>query len=92
MNSRMRRTGGRKDASRGHGSLPSPTLHYGSNMPLNEVLTVSEVATFLRVNRSTVYKLIRRGELPAFKIGSDWRFNRVQIEALVKVRTYDSKS
>lgn len=61
-------------------------------MPLNEVLTVSEVATFLRVNRSTVYKLIRRGELPAFKIGSDWRFNRVQIEALVKFRTYHSKS
>jgi excisionase family DNA binding protein len=92
MNSRMRRTGGRKDGSRGHGLLLSPAPRYGSNMPLNEVLTVSEVATFLRVNRSTVYKLIRRGELPAFKIGSDWRFNRVQIEALVKFRTSNPES
>ena len=92
MNSRMRLTGGRKDASSGRGSLLSPTLRYGSTMPSNEVLTVSEVATFLRVNRSTVYKLIRRGEIPAFKIGSDWRFNRAQIEALVKFRTYPSES
>jgi len=92
MNSRTRRTGGRKDASRGQGLLLSPTLRHGSNMPLNEVLTVSEVATFLRVNRSTVYKLIRRGELPAFKIGSDWRFNRVQIEALVKLHTSESEN
>ena len=56
-------------------------------MPMNQVLTVGEVAAFLRVNRSTVYKLIRRGELPAFKVGSDWRFNRMQIENLFKFHT-----
>jgi excisionase family DNA binding protein len=60
-------------------------------MPMNEVLTVAEVAAFLRVNRSTVYKLIRRGELPAFKVGSDWRFNRVQIEELFKFHTTGSE-
>jgi excisionase family DNA binding protein len=87
MNSRVRRTGGREGASRGNGLLLSPTLRYGSNMPMNEVLTVAEVAAFLRVNRSTIYKLIRRGELPAFKVGSDWRFNRAQIEELFKVHT-----
>ena len=89
MNSRVRRTQGREDASRGKGLLLSPTLRYGSKVPMNEVLTVAEVAAFLRVNRSTVYKLIRRGELPAFKVGSDWRFNRTQIEELFKFRTPD---
>lgn len=91
MNSRMRRTERREDASRGNGLLLSPTLRYGSGMPMNEVLTVAEVAAFLRVNRSTVYKLIRRGELPAFKVGSDWRFNRVQIEELFKFHTPGSE-
>jgi excisionase family DNA binding protein len=91
MNSRVRRTKGREDASRGNGLLLSPTLRYGSKMRMNEVLTVAEVAAFLRVNRSTVYKLIRRGELPAFKVGSDWRFNRSQIEELFKVRTPDAE-
>ena len=89
MNSRVRRAEGRADASRGNGLLLSPTLRYGSKVPMNEVLTVAEVAAFLRVNRSTVYKLIRRGELPAFKVGSDWRFNRTQIEELFKVHTPD---
>jgi excisionase family DNA binding protein len=89
MNSRVRQTQGRGDASRGNGLLLSPTLRYGSKVPMNEVLTVAEVAAFLRVNRSTVYKLIRRGELPAFKVGSDWRFNRTQIEELFKFRTPD---
>jgi excisionase family DNA binding protein len=91
MNSRVRRREGRHDALRGNRLLLSPTLRYGSNMPINEVLTVAEVAAFLRVNRSTVYKLIRRGELPAFKVGSDWRFNRTQIEELFKVRTQDTE-
>ena len=39
-----------------------------------EILTVSEVARFLRVPKSTVYKLARLGELPASKIGKHWRF------------------
>ena len=91
MNGRVRRAEGRADASRGTGLLLSPTLRYGSKVPMNQVLTVAEVAAFLRVNRSTVYKLIRRGELPAFKVGSDWRFNRTQIEELFKVRTPDAE-
>ena len=44
------------------------------------VLTLAEVADYLRVNRSTVYRLIKRGALPGFKIGSDWRFNLESID------------
>ncbi len=44
-----------------------------------EILTVQEVARFLRVPKSTVYKLARVGELPASKIGKHWRFLRRDI-------------
>ncbi len=39
------------------------------------VMTVKELSGYLRVHPSTIYKLLRRGELPAFRIGTDWRFN-----------------
>lgn len=44
-----------------------------------EILTVAEVARFLRVPKSTVYKLARLGQLPASKIGKHWRFLRQDI-------------
>jgi excisionase family DNA binding protein len=40
-----------------------------------KVLTVSELSEYLRVHRSTIYRLLKKGQLPGFKIGSDWRFN-----------------
>ena len=48
-----------------------------------KVLTVSELSEYLRVHRSTIYRLLKKGQLPGFKIGSDWRFN---IEAIDKWR------
>jgi excisionase family DNA binding protein len=40
----------------------------------NRMLTAQELAAYLRVNRSTVYRLLKKGELPGFRIGSEWRF------------------
>lgn len=45
----------------------------------SEILTIMEVARFLRVPKSTVYKLARLGQLPASKIGKHWRFLRRDI-------------
>jgi excisionase family DNA binding protein len=42
---------------------------------MTKVLTVNELAGYLRVHRSTIYRLLKKGQLPGFKIGSDWRFN-----------------
>ena len=44
------------------------------------MLTVEEVADYLHVHPSTIYRLLKRKELPAFKVGSDWRFNVEQID------------
>ena len=45
----------------------------------NDILTVKETAEFLRVPRSTVYKLAQGGLMPAQKVGRYWRFHRPAI-------------
>ena len=40
------------------------------------LMTVSEVAEYLRVARPTIYNLLRKKMLPAFRIGADYRFHR----------------
>jgi len=52
-----------------------------------KVLTVSELSNYLRVHRSTVYRLLKKGQLPGFRIGSDWRFN---VEAIDQWRLQQS--
>ena len=49
-------------------------------MAADEVLTMKEICDLLHVNQSTVYKLVRRGSIPGFRVGSDWRFRRDVIE------------
>lgn len=48
------------------------------------VLTLEEVAEFLHVHPSTVYRLLKNRRIPAFRVGSDWRFNRESIDQWVK--------
>ncbi len=45
-----------------------------------KVLTVRELATYLRVHSSTIYSMLRKRQLPAFRVGSDWRFTVDQID------------
>jgi excisionase family DNA binding protein len=44
------------------------------------VLTVNDVARYLKVNPGTVYRLLRTGKLPGFRVGSDWRFRREEVD------------
>ena len=53
---------------------------------LSRLMTVKEVSAYLRVHPSTIYKLIRRGELPGHRIGSDWRFNHEVIDRWCRER------
>ncbi|MDH5347225.1 MAG: helix-turn-helix domain-containing protein [Nitrospira sp.] len=61
------------------GSTTTVSQLDGTSARDGEILTVMEVAKFLRVPKSTVYKLARVGELPASKIGKHWRFLRRDI-------------
>ncbi|WP_051276272.1 helix-turn-helix domain-containing protein [Desulfovirgula thermocuniculi] len=49
---------------------------------LPEFLTVGEVAALLRLGRSTAYELIRRGEIPSFRVGRHIRIPRRELERL----------
>src|SRR5271167_3643626 len=51
-----------------------------SGAPDSDVMTVKEAADYLHCHYMTVYKLIRTVELPAFRLGGDWRFRRAEIE------------
>lgn len=45
----------------------------------NKILTVSELAEHLNVHRITIYRLLKNGSLPGFKIGRVWRFDLDEI-------------
>ena len=44
------------------------------------VMTVSEVAAYLKIAESTVYRLVKEGRLPGRKVGGAWRFSRQELE------------
>ncbi len=46
----------------------------------SDIMTVSETAEYLRIGKTTLYKMVRDGKIPAFKIGNQWRFRRDDIE------------
>jgi excisionase family DNA binding protein len=45
------------------------------NKSMPSILTVAEVARYLHVHPTTIYRLAKAGAIPAFKIGADWRFS-----------------
>lgn len=47
---------------------------------LEKLLTIPEVANYLRVNRFTIYRMANRGDLPAIKVADLWRFKESDIK------------
>ncbi len=47
------------------------------------VLTIPEVAALLRISEKSAYKLAQAGDLPAFKVGNQWRFRRAELDAWI---------
>ena len=61
-----------------------PRWREGVNMAI--VMTLEEVAQFLHVHPSTIYRMLKKRNIPAFKVGSDWRFNQESIERWMRER------
>ena len=51
------------------------------------LMTIEEVAEYLRFHPSTVYRLVRQGVLPAVKVGKQWRVNREALEEWLRENT-----
>jgi excisionase family DNA binding protein len=52
----------------------------------SNILTVSELASYFRVHQATIYRLLKSREIPAFRVGSDWRFDRETIDEWIRSR------
>lgn len=58
-----------------------------------EIMTTKDVAEYLNIHPLTVHKYAREGKIPAFKIGTDWRFHKKYIERWIKEKlAYNSQS
>lgn len=45
-----------------------------------EILTLDEVAAYLKAGKKTVYRLAQQGQIPGFKLGGTWRFRRSELD------------
>lgn len=46
----------------------------------SEVFTIGELAKYLKISKSTLYKLVREGKIPSQKVGRHWRFRKAAID------------
>ena len=46
----------------------------------SEIMTLEETAKYLKIGKSTLYKMAREGKIPAVKIANQWRFRKDDID------------
>jgi len=46
----------------------------------DDVLTIEELSVYLKISKSTLYKLVREGKVPSQKVGRHWRFRKEAID------------
>ena len=57
-----------------------------------QIMTIKEVARYLKVHERTVYRLAAKGELPAFKVANTWRFRLQDIDQWINLQTGSSSA
>ena len=50
----------------------------------DKILTIQEIATYLKIKEKTAYDLAAKGKIPGFKVGGAWRFRREDIEEWIE--------
>jgi excisionase family DNA binding protein len=51
---------------------------------IDKVLTIEELSDYIKISKSTLYKLVREGKVPSQKIGRHWRFHKDAIDSWLK--------
>ena len=52
-----------------------------------DIITIREVADYLKLTKKTAYRLVAEGKIPGFKVGGSWRFRRSEIEKWIDAAT-----
>ena len=52
----------------------------------SSVLTIDELAKYLKISKSTLYKLAQEGSVPAQKVGEHWRFHKEAVDEWLRKR------
>lgn len=47
----------------------------------DKLLTVDDLAGYLQLSTKTIYRMLRRGQLPCYRVGNQWRFRKSTIDA-----------
>lgn len=47
---------------------------------MDSLMTIDEVASYLRLSKDTVYRMVQKGRIPASKVGMQWRFRRSDVD------------
>ncbi len=47
---------------------------------MTEIMTAQELSAYLKITTTTIYKLAQQGEIPSFKVGSEWRFKKELVD------------
>ena len=58
-----------------------------SPLDSTEIMTVTDVAAYLQCHPSTINRLLRTGDIPGFRVFSDWRLRRSDIDQWIERRT-----
>ena len=53
------------------------------------IMTLDEVAKYLRVHKSTVYRMAREGAIPSTKVANQWRFKKARIDEWLIAREHE---
>jgi excisionase family DNA binding protein len=56
-----------------------------------QIMTVKDVASYLKLNERTVYRMATSAKIPAFKVGTSWRFKREDIEEWIEEQKNDKQ-
>lgn len=64
--------------------MPNPPIE-------GEILTIREVADYLKVTERTIYRLAGAKKIPAFKVGGTWRFRKADIDSWIAAQSQDAE-
>jgi excisionase family DNA binding protein len=59
---------------------------FQNNEAVPVIMNLYQVSDYLQVHYSTTFRLVKRGELPAFKVGAEWRCRRAEIDKWIENR------